>query len=297
MSQSIAAECMYSLKRGRGEDSKVIEGPSARMAEIVASALGNCRAALGSSAGMIVSLRRRRVHRPTTKRRDHLRGSPPDYRLEGRKIFRRYGRRYRERRLFDRARNAVFKGVPKAFWQEIYRVAGDGNRRRETLGSRCQIYARGVRENGSRGRQGFALPRSERRRGYFALDHFGRYGRDLPNRSGTANKPSRRRLPSRRTPERCRPSARSSAGTKEPAGGSTTEPAEGFEQRCSRNPTGGRRLRPMRGRGLARYDRPQDRAANSTASKRSLRTRNPLGRSKRFTSSTRSASVARPLSS
>lgn len=36
-----AASCFYALKRGKGEDSKIIEGPSIRLAEIIGSAWGN----------------------------------------------------------------------------------------------------------------------------------------------------------------------------------------------------------------------------------------------------------------
>lgn len=38
-----AASCFYTLKRGKGEDAKVIEGPSVRLAEICAVAWGNMR--------------------------------------------------------------------------------------------------------------------------------------------------------------------------------------------------------------------------------------------------------------
>lgn len=38
-----AASCFYKLKRGKGEEAKIIEGPSVRLAEIVANAWGNMR--------------------------------------------------------------------------------------------------------------------------------------------------------------------------------------------------------------------------------------------------------------
>jgi len=38
-----ASSCFYKLKRGRGADAKIIEGPSVRLAEIVANAWGNMR--------------------------------------------------------------------------------------------------------------------------------------------------------------------------------------------------------------------------------------------------------------
>ena len=40
LSESVAEQCIYALPR----DGKTIEGPSARFAEVVASAWGNCRA-------------------------------------------------------------------------------------------------------------------------------------------------------------------------------------------------------------------------------------------------------------
>lgn len=140
MSQSIAAECMYSLKRGRGEDSKVIEGPSARMAEIVASAWGNCRAGARvvgeddrfvTAQGAFIDLQRNVAITYEVRRR----------------ITDSKGRKYSDDMVGVTAnaacsialRNAVFKGVPKAFWQDIYRTArataiGDA----KTLGSRRQ---------------------------------------------------------------------------------------------------------------------------------------------------------------
>lgn len=140
MNQSIAAECMYSLKRGRGEDSKVIEGPSARMAEIVASAWGNCRAGARvvgeddrfvTAQGGFIDLQRNVAITYEVRRR----------------ITDSKGRKYSDDMVGVTAnaacsialRNAVFKGVPKAFWSEIYRVArataiGDA----KTLGTRRQ---------------------------------------------------------------------------------------------------------------------------------------------------------------
>lgn len=138
MNQTVAQECMYSLKRGSGGDSKVIEGPSARMAEIVASAWGNCRAGARviseddrfvTAQGAFIDLQRNVAITYEVKRR----------------ITDRQGRKYSDDMIGVTAnaacsialRNAVFKGVPKAFWQEIYRVArqtaiGDA----KTLGTR-----------------------------------------------------------------------------------------------------------------------------------------------------------------
>lgn len=43
--QATAAECFYSLRRGKGEAENAIEGPSVRLAEIVAASWGNLRVA------------------------------------------------------------------------------------------------------------------------------------------------------------------------------------------------------------------------------------------------------------
>lgn len=43
LDKDIAASCFYKLKRGKGADAKIIEGPSVRLAEIVANAWGNLR--------------------------------------------------------------------------------------------------------------------------------------------------------------------------------------------------------------------------------------------------------------
>lgn len=126
MTVEIAQECMYSLKRkGRdGEPDKVIEGPSARMAEIVMSAWGNCRGGARvideddrfvTSQGAFFDLQRNvaityEVRRRITTKNGHKFGDD----MIG---------------VTSNAacsialRNAVFKGVPKAFWSEIYRAA------------------------------------------------------------------------------------------------------------------------------------------------------------------------------
>jgi len=138
MNQTVAQECMYSLKRGRGADTKVIEGPSARMAEVVASAWGNCRAGARviseddrfvTAQGAFIDLQRNVAITYEVRRR----------------ITDSRGNKYSDDMVGVTAnaacsialRNAVFKGVPKAFWQEIYRVArqtaiGDA----KTLGTR-----------------------------------------------------------------------------------------------------------------------------------------------------------------
>lgn len=139
MSREVAEECMYSLKRKEADGGvKVIEGPSARMAEIVASAWGNCRAGARvideddrfvTAQGAFIDLQRNVAITYEVRRR----------------ITGRNGRKYGDDMVGVTAnaacsialRNAVFKGVPKAFWQQIYRTArqtaiGDA----KTLGQR-----------------------------------------------------------------------------------------------------------------------------------------------------------------
>jgi hypothetical protein len=127
LTEEVAAGCIYALPR----DGKTIEGPTARLAEIVASAWGNCRAAArvideGSefvtAQGIFHDLERNVQISFEVKRR----------------IINSYGKRYSTDMIAVTGnaaasialRNAVFKGVPKAFWQQAYNearklVAGD----------------------------------------------------------------------------------------------------------------------------------------------------------------------------
>jgi len=124
LSEQVAMECMYSLKRKDKDGSvKVIEGPSARMAEIVASAWGNCRAGARviaeddrfvTAQGAFIDLQRNVAITYEVKRR----------------ISGKYGK-FSDDMIGVTAnaacsialRNAVFKGVPKAFWNEIFQKA------------------------------------------------------------------------------------------------------------------------------------------------------------------------------
>lgn len=134
LSEEIAGECIYSLPRG----GKAIEGPSARFAEVVASAWGNCRAGARvvgeddrfvTSQGVFIDLQRNVAITYEVKRR----------------ITDKYGNKYQDDMIGVTSnaacsialRNAVLKGVPKAFWRELYEEArrtaiGDV----KTLGSR-----------------------------------------------------------------------------------------------------------------------------------------------------------------
>lgn len=139
LNEAIAGECIYALPRG----GKVIEGPSVRFAEIVQSAWGNCR--VGGKVtgedekflvcqGMFHDLESNSAIAMETRRR----------------ITDSKGKRYNDDMVGVAGaagtsiaiRNAVLRGVPKAFWADLYEaarqvVAGDfktlSNRRAAAL--------------------------------------------------------------------------------------------------------------------------------------------------------------------
>lgn len=117
LSEDIAGECIYALPRG----GKSIEGPSARFAEIVVSAWGNCRAGTRvvgeddrfvTSQGVFIDLQRNTAITCEVKRR----------------ITDKYGNKFKDDMIGVTSnaassialRNAVLKGVPKAFWRKLY---------------------------------------------------------------------------------------------------------------------------------------------------------------------------------
>lgn len=139
LDEETAEECIYALPR----DGRTIEGPSARFAEILAYAWGNCRAGartIGEDASFVKS-------------------QGTFYDLEknvgiqfevSRRITDKRGNRYKPDMIGTTAnaagsialRNAVLKGIPKAFWKKAYQrargvVAGDfktlANRRAEAF--------------------------------------------------------------------------------------------------------------------------------------------------------------------
>ncbi|TAA11257.1 hypothetical protein EA658_16470 [Pseudoxanthomonas winnipegensis] len=140
LSQSIAEQCVYALPR----DGKTIEGPSARFAEVVASAWGNNRAGarvIDDKGEFIIA--QGVFH-------DLERNVAITYEVQ-RRIVDRQGRRFKPDMIGVTAnaacsialRNAVLKGVPKAFWEDMYVEArkvimGDvktlANRRADALG-------------------------------------------------------------------------------------------------------------------------------------------------------------------
>ena len=142
LSEAIADECIYAVPRKEQGVTKMIEGPSARLAEIVASAWGNCR------AGARVVDEGREFITAQGVFHDLERNVAITYEVR-RKITGKYGRFTPDMVATTgnaacsiALRNAVFKGVPKAFWADIYEsarkvVAGDAktlaNRRSEAL--------------------------------------------------------------------------------------------------------------------------------------------------------------------
>ncbi|SRR5579871_588848 len=139
LNERIAQECIYALPR----DGRIIEGPSARLAEIVASAWGNCR------AGARVVEESREFVTAQGVFMDLERNVSITFEVR-RRITGRDGRRFKADMIGVTGnaacsialRNAVFKGIPKAFWSDIYDaarkvVAGDSktiaNRRAEAL--------------------------------------------------------------------------------------------------------------------------------------------------------------------
>lgn len=139
LNESVAASCIYALPRG----GKTIEGPSARFAEVIASAWGNCRAGA----------------RVVSEQGDFITAQGVFHDLERnvaitfevqRRITDSRGNRYNADMIGVTGnaassialRNAILKGVPKAFWEDMYQAArktvmGDvktlANRRAEAI--------------------------------------------------------------------------------------------------------------------------------------------------------------------
>jgi hypothetical protein len=120
LNEQVAEECFYALPR----DGKTVEGPSARLAEIVASSWGNCRAGARvvdegaefiTAQGVFQDLERNVNITMEVRRRITGKG----------------GKRYSADMIGVTGnaacsialRNAVFRGVPKALWSGIYEAA------------------------------------------------------------------------------------------------------------------------------------------------------------------------------
>lgn len=120
LSETVAEQCIYALPR----DGKTIEGPSARFAEVVASAWGNCRAGsrvVDDKGEFVVA--QGVFH-------DLERNVAITYEVQ-RRITGKSGKRYSADMIGVTAnaacsialRNAILKGVPKAFWEDMYAAA------------------------------------------------------------------------------------------------------------------------------------------------------------------------------
>jgi len=120
LNENVAAECIYSLPRG----GKTIEGASARFAEVVASAWGNSRAGarVVNDQGNFVTAQ--------GVFHDLEKNVAITYEVQ-RRITDKNGRRFSDDMIVVTAnaacsvalRNAILKGVPKAFWSDMYEAA------------------------------------------------------------------------------------------------------------------------------------------------------------------------------
>lgn len=120
LNESVAESCIYALPRS----GKTIEGPSARFAEVVASAWGNCRAGarVVSDAGDFITAQ--------GVFHDLERNVAITYEVQ-RRITNNKGQRFNADMIGVTGnaassialRNAILKGVPKAFWDDMYQAA------------------------------------------------------------------------------------------------------------------------------------------------------------------------------
>ncbi|MEO6145747.1 MAG: hypothetical protein ABIT70_01600, partial [Sulfuriferula sp.] len=120
LNESVAESCIYALPRGN----KTIEGPSARFAEVVASSWRNCRAGarVVSDEGDFITAQ--------GVFHDLERNVAITYEVQ-RRITDSKGKRYNADMIGVTGnaassialRNAILKGVPKAFWDDIYQAA------------------------------------------------------------------------------------------------------------------------------------------------------------------------------
>jgi hypothetical protein len=150
LNEAIADDCIYALPRKENGQTKMIEGPSARLAEIVMHAWGNCRSGARvvdegrdflTAQGIFQDLEKN-VH-ITYEVRRRISGNRGRYSADMIGVT-------GNAACSIALRNAVFKGVPKAFWSPIYEaarkvVAGDSktlaNRRSEALAALQKLGA------------------------------------------------------------------------------------------------------------------------------------------------------------
>lgn len=117
LTEEIASGCIYAVPRGN----KTIEGPSVRFAEAAASAWGNCRAGariIGEEGDFVIA---------QGVFADVERNNTVTFEVK-RRITDRNGRRFNADMIAVTSnaacsialRNAILRGVPKAFWADIY---------------------------------------------------------------------------------------------------------------------------------------------------------------------------------
>ena len=120
LNEQVAQECIYALPR----DGKIIEGASARFGEIIAHAWGNCR------AGARVVDDRGEFVTAQGVFHDLEKNCAITYEVK-RRITTKDGKRYKPDMIGVTAnaacsialRNAIMKGVPRAFWSAAYDAA------------------------------------------------------------------------------------------------------------------------------------------------------------------------------
>lgn len=117
LDEETAGECFYTIPRDR----KTIEGPSVRLAEIVLSAWGNCR-----GGARIIAIEENFVVSQGAFH-DLERNIAMTFEVR-RRITNKRGERYSDDMISVTAnaacsialRDAIFRGIPKAFWKRIY---------------------------------------------------------------------------------------------------------------------------------------------------------------------------------
>ena len=120
LNEQIAGECVYALPR----DGKTIEGPSSRFAEVIFNAWGNSRSAarVVSDVGEFVTAQA--VFYDLQKNTDIT------YEVQ-RRITNKSGQRFKSDMIGVTGnaacsialRNVILKGIPKAFWSDMYEAA------------------------------------------------------------------------------------------------------------------------------------------------------------------------------
>jgi hypothetical protein len=134
LNAQVAGECIYTLPaRKGGENKKPISGPSARLAEIVASSWGNCRvgarvvdegAEFLTAQGVFHDLERN--YHVSIEVRRRITGKFGRYNADMIGVT-------GNAACSIALRNSVFKGVPKALWSDVYAKAREAALGKGTL--------------------------------------------------------------------------------------------------------------------------------------------------------------------